>query len=149
MVLEFKRIISAGVLAMSLMACERPAPEVGIRDAITDIEQAISARDNAGVREHLTDDFQGGPGDAAGSLDKRGAQRMLAGYFLRYKNIGVVVTAITVEPLAHDPEQAWSEATVVLTGTEGLIPETGRAYSVRGLWQYRDGAWRLAQLGWE
>lgn len=149
MISEFKRIIGAGVLAMSLMACERPAPESGIREAIAGIEQALSARDNAGVREHLADDFQGGPGDAANALDKRSVQRTLAGYFLRYQNIGVVVTAISVEPLAHDPDQAWSEATVLLTGAEGLIPETGRAYSVRGLWQYRDGAWQLAQLSWE
>jgi len=146
---EFKRGAGVALLALMLMACERPAPETGIREAIAGIEQALGARDNAGVREHLTDDFQGGPGDAASSLDQRSVQRMLAGYFLRYKNIGVVVTAISVEPLAHDPEQAWSEATVLLTGTEGVVPERGQAYSVRGLWQFRDGEWRLAQLSWE
>jgi len=145
----FKRFMSAGVLAMMLAACNRPEPEVGIREAIASIEQALGARDNAGVREHLTKDFRGGPAEAANSLDQREAQRMLAGYFLRYRNIGVVVTAISVEPLPHDTDQAWSNATVLLTGAEGLIPETGRAYSVRGLWQFRDGGWRLAQLSWE
>lgn len=144
-----KRMLAVVLVALLTTACERPAPETGIREAIAGIEQALGARDNAGVRAHLTDDFRGGPTEAANSLDPREAQRMLAGYFLRYRNIGVVVTAISVELLPHDPDQAWSKATVLLTGAEGLIPETGRAYSVRGLWQYRDGAWRLAQLGWE
>jgi len=145
----WQRSVSLVGVVWVIVACSHPAPEDGIREAVEQIETALAEHDNAGIREHLTADFLGGPEADAHRLDRRGVQRLLAAYFLRYKNIGVVVTAIQVKPLAHDPNQAWSEATVVLTGAEGVIPDTGRAYSVRGLWQYSDGVWELARLTWE
>lgn len=136
------------LLCLALQACTRPGPEAAIREAIGQIEQALSARDNAGVRALLAADFQGGPEDDPASLDAPGAQRLLAGYFLRYRHIGVLVTGVSVTPIAHDPSQAWSEATVTLAGAQGLLPESGRILKVRGLWRDVDGDWLLLRLTW-
>lgn len=140
---------AAALLCLWLAACSAPPPETAIRAAVDRIDAALSEHDNSAVRAELAESFRGGPADEAGQLDKAGVQRLLAGYFLRYRNIHVVISGLTVEPLAHDPSQAWSDAKVVLAGAEGLIPETGRVYSVRGLWQLRDDQWQLVQLRWE
>jgi len=137
------------LLAVLCMACARTPPEAAIRAEIAAIETALAEHDNRAVRAHLAPGFQGGPADAPSQLDHSGVQRLLAGYFLRYPNIGVVVTGLTITPLAHDPTQAWSEASVLLTGAEGLIPDTGRIYTVRGLWRQAEGDWQLAELSWE
>ena len=130
-------------------ACAKTPPEEAVRAEISAIENALAEHDNRGVRAHLAPGFQGGPADTPAQLDHGGVQRLLAGYFLRYPNIGMVVTGLTVTPLAHDPTQAWSEASVLLTGADGLIPDAGRIYKVRGLWLKADGDWRLQQLSWE
>jgi len=137
------------LMAVFCVACARTPPEEAIHEAVAAIQTALAEHDNRGVRAHLATGFQGGPADAPTQLDPGGVQRLLAGYFLRYPNIGVVVTGLTVTPLAHDPTQAWSEASVLLTGAEGLIPDTGRIYTVRGLWRQAEGDWQLAELSWE
>jgi hypothetical protein len=146
----------AGLLAAVVMAgglwlsgCARTPPEAAIGEAVEAIDTALDAQDNAGVRRWLAEDFRGGPAGTADPLDKAGVQRLLAGYFLRYRHIGVVVSGLTVTPLAHDDTQAWSEAKVLLTGAEGLIPDTGRLYTVRGLWQRDGDDWALRELTWE
>ncbi len=143
------RFLLCTMCLLVLAACAPTPPEAGIRAAVDDIAHALDAHDNAAVRAYLTDTFQGGPAAEPGQLDKAGVRRLLAGYFLRYRNIGVVISGLTITPLAHDPTQAWSDATVLLTGAEGLVPETGRLYKVRGLWTQSDGDWRLVQLTWE
>jgi len=137
------------LLVALCLACSKTPPEEAVRARIAAIETALAERDNSGVRSNLAPGFQGGPADAPAQFDQPGVQRLLAGYFLRYPNIRLVVTGLKVTPLAHDPSQAWSEAAVLLTGAEGLIPDTGRIYTVRGLWQQTDGDWRLVQLTWE
>ncbi|QID19216.1 hypothetical protein G3580_17280 [Nitrogeniibacter mangrovi] len=137
------------VLLFFCAACTRTPPEEAIRAEVAAIQSALAEHDNGGVRARLAADFQGGSSEAPTRLDPAGVRRLLAGYFLRYPHIGVVVTGLTVTPLAHDPTQAWSEASVLLTGAEGLIPETGRIYHVRGLWRQTEGDWRLVRLTWE
>ncbi|MBT0963703.1 hypothetical protein [Denitromonas iodatirespirans] len=141
--------LAAILLSLALAACSRTPPEQAIREAVGRIEQGIAAHQNAAVRAELAEAFRGGPADDPGRLDKAGVQRLLAGYFLRYKHIGVVVTGVTVEPLAHADDQAWSDASVLLTGADGLIPEAGRHYRVRGLWVREGSDWRLRELHWE
>lgn len=146
---RFVRICLVLVTCAVLAACEKTSPEQAIGEAIERIERGLAAHQNAAVRAELADAFRGGPGTDPGQLDKAGVQRLLAAYFLRYKNIGVVVTGVTVEPLSHTPDQAWSRASAVLTGADGLIPEAGRIYQLRGLWVREDGQWRLRELQWE
>ncbi|HPR06084.1 MAG TPA: hypothetical protein PK620_11585 [Denitromonas sp.] len=136
-------------LLTALVACQKTSPEQTIGEAIARIEQGIASHQNADVRAELADAFRGGPNTEPGQLDKTGVQRLLAAYFLRYKNIRVGVTGVSVEPLSHTPDQAWSTASVVLTGAEGLIPETGRIYQLRGLWVREGGDWQLRELQWE
>ena len=136
------------VLAALLSACEKPAPEAAVREAISRIEAGIAARNNADVRAELAASFSGGPAAAPNELDMAGAQRLMAATFLRYRNIGVVVTAVRIEPLAASPDQMWSSATVLLPGAAGLVPEAGRLHEVEGVWLREEGAWRLRQLTW-
>lgn len=146
---RFVRFCVVLVACTVLAACEKTSPEQAIGEAIERIERGIATHQNAAVRAELADAFRGGPGADPAQLDKAGVQRLLAAYFLRYKNIGVVVAGVTVEPLSHTPDQAWSNASVVLTGADGLIPEAGRIYQVRGLWVRQGGDWQLRELQWE
>ncbi|MCZ4306266.1 hypothetical protein O4G98_16135 [Zoogloeaceae bacterium G21618-S1] len=134
---------------IALAACQKTSPEQAIGEAIGRIEQGIASHQNADVRAELAEAFRGGPNTDPGQLDKTGVQRLLAAYFLRYKNIHVVITGVSVEPLSHTPDQAWSDASVLLTGADGLIPEAGRHYRVRGLWVREGSDWRLRELHWE
>lgn len=128
-------------LAM-LAACARTTPEARLRGTLAELEHAVDARDAAGIRGLLAEDFVGPEG-----LDKAGAVRLAQGMFLRYRDVGVHTGPFDVQVQG---DHATVRCDAVLTGgAGGLLPDTGQAYTVTTGWRLDGGDWRLVAMEWK
>ena len=135
--------------SLLLTACAEPVgPESQIRANIMAMETALAERSNGDFMEHLSASFSGGKSGQEG-IDREGAQKMLALYFLRYRNIEVLVSQVDVEIDLYQPALARATASVALAGGQRLIPNSAGLYSVESQWQEFDGDWKLTHLRWE
>lgn len=130
------------ILVLLLSGCSAPPAEEGIRAALSDMTKAIEARQAGPVIRRLNDDFslhQGG-----GEMDREQTRRLLAGTLLRYPDIGLTLTAISVLPDGSRPDRAEAIFSVLATGGSGaLLPETGQLYRIESQWQLQGDDWRV------
>lgn len=142
------RIFTAVTLALLLAACSSPSdPEAEIRANIEAMQAALAERDNSGFTEHLTETFAGGR-DGRLEKDKADVRRMLTGYFLRYRNIHIVVTDLDIDIREIDPQRAYMTGAVAVAGANQRLPESGGLYAVEGEWHNFDGSWKLRSFSW-
>ncbi len=78
--------------------------------------------------------------------DRKALQRMLQGFFFRYKDISVLVShsAISIQAI-----RAEAVSQVVISGGQGIIPDNARHYQVTSCWKKISGEWLLNCLEWE
>lgn len=132
------------VLALAWVAagCQRESAEEALRGDIASLQAAIESRDAGEMAEFLAEDFVGNDG-----LDRAGARRLAAVYFMRNASIGVTPGPLDVE---LQGDHATVRTTVVLTGGSGrILPDTGRIRDVTTGWRREDGDWRMTSLRWE
>ena len=135
------------ILLPLLFACsDSTLPDEAIRENIKEIEEAIYSQDNAGVREHLSEFFVGGPQGNV-TMDKEKVRTLLAGYFFRYKHIRIVISQMEIE-VDEFSGRADMHMQVGLVGAESLLPDSGGIYHVRGVWESEGGDWKLIRLEW-
>lgn len=133
------------LLAFVLLAtgCTRPAPEQAVRAQLQALQAAIDARDAGAVEALLAEDFAGNEG-----LDRRGAKRLAAGLFLRYRGVGATLGPVEVE-LRGDADAVARFNMLATGGSGGLLPERGQVYAVETGWRRVDGEWRLRSARWQ
>ena len=138
------------ILAATLIsACSEPSDtEAEIRATIAQMQAALEERDNSGFREHLAASFLGGQGGQR-NMDREAARRLLAAYFIRYRNIDVVITSLDIDPDPHEPALASMRGSAALSGGSTALPENARLYRFEGQWRYLKGRWQLIQFSWE
>lgn len=145
-----KPAIATGIvlLIVLLAGCsQRAGPEQAVRESIVTLETALAERSPGDVLDTLADSFLGGRSGQL-DMDKDGAKKTLAVYFLRYHRIRVVVTQVEVEVDPYEPALARATANVALAGGESLIPNSAGFYQVESHWQEIDGAWQITRLQW-
>ncbi|WP_417473255.1 nuclear transport factor 2 family protein [Luteimonas mephitis] len=131
------------VLAMLALAtgCRRESAEQALRQEVAAFQAAIESRDAGGMAAFLAADFVGNDG-----LDRDGARRLAALYFMRNARIGITSGPLDIQ---LQDDHATVRTTVVLTGgSGGLLPETGRAHAVTSGWRRERGQWRMTSLSW-
>lgn len=143
------RLLAPIMAVLLLAACQEPVgPEALIRANIMSMEEALAERSNSAFMDKLAASFSGGRANEE-NLDRDAAQKLLAVYFLRYRNIEVLVSQVDVEIDLYEPNLASSTARVALAGGERLLPDSAGLYLVQGQWQNFDGQWKLTRLTWE
>ncbi len=133
--------VLTALFSLSLAGCTRTPPEQALREAMSELQAAIEARDAASVHELLADDFIGPDG-----LDREGARRLAQGMFLRYR--GVDATIGPLEIVLQDEHAQVTFDALVTGGSGGLLPESGQAYDVETGWRMEGGEWRLVNALW-
>jgi hypothetical protein len=86
---------------------------------------------------------------AQDELDREWARKTMALVFLRYQNVKVIAVSrsSSLDPAAGRIGR--TEAQVLVTGAQGLIPERVSPYAVQMEW-WRDGDdWKLRDLRWQ
>ena len=147
----FYRVIRVMTMTLSIIlchACTKSAPEDIIKKNINAIQTAIEDKNNSGVRQHISRQFNAS-GAGGIRLTDANLRQYLAGIFIRYNNIRLLISNTEVRIEEFDPYRAESRTNVTVTSAEGLIPDTARIYQVRGSWVQEDGEWKLIQISWQ
>lgn len=137
------------ILSLLISGCSHPPSEEALRNKISAIQTGISERNNGDVMQHVSELFIGQPEEAKSSsfkLDRKSLRKTLTGYFLRYKQLEVVVTNMNVQ--VHDGVEATVSGNAVLLGMKNLIPEDGRIYKFESTWVVEDDEWKVIELKW-
>lgn len=134
----------AGGLLLLTAGCSQDDPHARLVAAAKALQAAIEARHTGDVMDLLDEHFQG-----SANLDHAGTRRLLTATFLRYQNIRVIAMSSShhIDPQA--PSLGRSEAQVLVTGAQGLVPERAEPYGVKLEWRLVGGDWKLSDLRWE
>ncbi len=139
-----RRAALVGLSAALLAACGKGDPQARLEAAAKALQAAIEARHTGDVMDLLDEHFQG-----SGNLDRDGTRRLLTATFLRYQNIQVMAMSSRHRVDPQTPTLGVSEAQVLVTGAQGLVPERAEPYKVRLEWRLVGGDWKLADLRWD
>lgn len=129
---------------LGLGGCAKDDPQASLEAAVQQLQDNLEARNRSAVNGQLHARFQ-----AQGALDAAWANQTMALVFLRHAQVKVIapVRSSRVDPaLSH---VGFTEAQVLLTGAEGLIPDRLAPYVVDMEWRREDGDWKLLDLRWQ
>jgi len=113
--------------------------------AVKNLQTALEKKDADAVLALLHPEFSGQ--DA--SNDREWAKQTMKLMFLRYKNIRIVVLSQDSRIGDRTADIGATDASVTLTGAEGLIPDSAQHYQVKLEWRWIDKQYKLFRLHWE
>lgn len=127
-----------------LAACSQPLTvEQQVITVIRDMEASIEAGKRRDFMEHVSEDFTG-----QGAIDNRDQLNAMILYqFGRHKKIQAQFLPIRVTPTMTGEAEAFFR--VLLTGGDGLLPDSGQMYSMVTRWREDDGDWMLVSARWK
>lgn len=131
-------------LVLLLGACGKPDPQAALEASVQQLKDRLEAKDRKAVLEMLGPHFR-----AQDGLDADWASKTMALMFLRYANVKVI--AVSSDSRIDPPGSplAITEAQVVVTGAQGLIPERVSPYAVQLRWNLEGSDWKLRGVRWE
>lgn len=122
------------LLATTLAACAGDTPEQRLRDTIAAMAEAVEAKDPGGFIEHVSDDFDGDHGQ----FDRRSLRAFLTAQMMRKQSLGVTLGPLDVKVQG---DRATVRVDAIVTGGEGLIPDSGEHLDIESGWKLVDGEW--------
>jgi ketosteroid isomerase-like protein len=125
-----------------LIACSRTDPEKALRNAVTEMEAAVKAKDAAKFASYLADDFARA---GSGGMNKQEARRTIAAVLLTNPN---VYMNVTIKDVAITGETATVKLVVVAGGGQGIIPERAQSWDFTTKWRYESGKWFVYSADW-
>ncbi len=127
---------------LMLSGCaEQKSDEAMIQAQIEILQNAIETHDRGQFMDVIDTQYR----DQLNN-DRQSLQRMLMGFFFRYRDISVYVSAtqISMQQIRAD-----AQSQVVVTGGKHLIPESARHYQVHSCWKKVSDEWLLSCLEWQ
>jgi len=139
-----RRVLALGAVAALPIACGRDDPQAALDAAAQQLQDHLEAKDAAAVLALLDAQFR-----AQDELDREWARRTMALLFLRHAKVSVVTLARTsrIDPNAR--HVGFTEAQVLLSGAQDLIPERVAPYTVTLQWRHDGSRWKLFALAWQ
>ena len=128
-----------------LSACGRNDPPlVSLEKAVQQLQDNLEAKKTSAVLEQLDIAFR-----AQRELDRDWAKRTMTLMFLQHQNLRIVAVSRSSRIDAQTPTTGLTDAQVLLTGAQGLVPDQAAPYSVKLQWRLVGKEWKLAKLEWE
>ena len=127
-----------------LAGCSKDTPEAALEKTVSQLQENLQEKRRSAVLEQLHPQFS-----AEQQYDRNWAKRTMTLLFLRHKHVQVTALAkrSQIDPVYRD--KGHTRAEVMLTGAEGLLPDSARHFRVDLEWWLEDGEWLLARLDWE
>jgi len=131
-------------LVFGLSACGQADPQAQLEAAVQKLQDNLEAKDTSAVIDQLDDSFQ-----AQDGLDREWARKTMTLMFLRYASVKVIAVTrkSSIDPTAA--QSGLTQAQVLVTGAQGLIPERAAPYDVRLEWRRVSDEWKLTRITWE
>lgn len=141
-----RRLFMGAALALlvALGGCGRDDPLAELEASVRQLQDSLEAKSGGDVAAQLHPGFQ-----AQDQYDGDWARRTMTGMFLRHRNIGVTALRQQSRLDPHARDMAYTDATVVLSGAENLIPDQAAQYQVHIEWRRDGDLWKLHRLNWK
>ncbi|MEZ5701713.1 MAG: hypothetical protein R3E42_06715 [Burkholderiaceae bacterium] len=117
---------------------------MALEAAVQELQDRLEAKDSGAVLAMLDPLFR-----AQDEYDAEWARKTMALVFLRYASVKIIVVSSNSNIDPPGSAIGVTEAQVVLTGAQGLIPERVSPYSVQLRWKLEGSDWKLYDLRWE
>ncbi len=131
--------------ALALLGCGQPDdPQAALDATVQRLQDALEAKDADAVLDLLDAKFR-----AQDELDREWARKTMALMFLRYQQVQVIAVTRSSRVDAAGGQTGRTEAQVLVTGAQGLIPERAAPYAVQLEWWREGGDWKLRDLRWQ
>lgn len=127
-----------------LVGCAKDDPQASLEAAVQQLQDHIEARKTGAVMDMLHTRFR-----AQAELDREWAQRTMTLLFMRYPNVKVVAVTRRSQVDPATPLSGQTEAQVLLSGAQGLIPERVAPYAITLRWRREGDDWKLLDLEWQ
>lgn len=128
-------------LTVGLTACSKDDPQVSLEAAVQQLQDQIEARDTGAVMDLLDAKFR-----AQDEYDADWARKTMTLMFLRYAQVKVIAVSRNSRIDPPGSPIGLTEAQVVVTGAQGLIPERVTPYAVTLEWRLEGTDWKLRDL---
>ncbi len=136
--------LCASTTLLGLAGCARDDPQASLEVAVQQLQDHIEAKKTSAVMDMLHPRFR-----AQAELDREWARNTMTLLFLRYPNVRVVAVTRRSEVDPATPLAGRTEAQVVLSGAQGLIPERVAPYAINLRWRRESDEWKLLDLEWQ
>ncbi len=144
--MSLTRRSAAMALGMSILlaGCAKDDPQASLEAAVQQLQDHIEAKKTSAVMDVLHTRFR-----AQAELDREWAQKTMTLLFLRFPQVKVVVVSRRSQVDPSTPLTGQTEAQVLLTGAQGLIPERVAPYAITMRWRREGDDWKLLDLEWQ
>jgi hypothetical protein len=132
------------LVPLLLAGCGKTNPQAALEAAVQKLQDNLEARKTGDVMDQLHANFQAGEG-----MDREWAKRTMTLMFMRYANIKIIAVTRNSRIDAGSSQVGHTEAQVLVTGAQGLIPERAEPYAVKLQWRLDGSDWKLIELHWE
>ena len=136
--------LCASTTLLVLAGCARDDPQASLEAAVQQLQDHIEAKKTSAVMDMLHPRFR-----AQAELDREWARNTMTLLFLRYPNVRVVAVTRRSEVDPATPLAGRTEAQVVLSGAQGLIPDRVAPYAITLRWRRESDEWKLLDLEWQ
>ena len=147
--MKHRSILTSWLLALALIlsACGKANSQAQLEAAVQKLQNNLEAKDTSAVVDQLDAGFQAQ--DGLDRQDREWARKTMTLMFLRYASVKVIAVTrkSSIDPTA--PQSGLTQAQVLVTGAQGLIPERAAPYEVRLEWRYVSDDWKLNRITWE
>ncbi len=133
------------LLPLWLAGCGKTDPQAALDAAVQQLQDNLEARKTSDVMDQLHPNFQAG-GDG---MNRDWAQRTMTLMFMRYTNIKIVAITRYNRIDTGSSQVGHTQAQVLVTGAQGLIPERAEPYAIELQWRLDGSQWKLIELRWE
>ena len=126
-----------------LGACSEPLTlEQQIIATMRNMEAHVEARERRAFMAYVAADFNGQDGE----FNRDQLNGLLLYYLRRYKQVNAQLLPVKVESRGENIAEASFQ--VLLTGGEGVLPQSGQLVDVNSSWKRMDGEWMLQSARW-
>ncbi|MCH8542554.1 MAG: nuclear transport factor 2 family protein [Alcanivorax sp.] len=145
--MKHTRFTALLLCALVLAGCSKTPPEEAIEAAIREMAEAVSERRASPVNARLSDDFVLEQYGGQSVMDRSDTRRMMAGLLLRYQDIRVVITNVSVTPDTQRDDLAQASFNALVTGGHGgLLPAQGQLFRVSTDWRLDGSDWQVTRV---
>ncbi len=142
-------IVLLSSAASWLPACGKPDdPQASLEAAVQRLQDALEAKDAGAVLDMLDPRFRA-QSDTSEGMDREWARKTMTLMFLRYAQVKVIAVTRNSRVDEAGGQTGRTEAQVLVTGAQGLIPERAAPYRVELQWWREGDDWLLRDLRWE
>ena len=139
-----RQYLALALAFVAVSGCSRSEdPQASLEAAVQALQDNLEAKKTSAVMDLLDSQFQ-----AQQELDRDWAKRTMTLMFLQHANVKVVALTRNSHIDPNAPHAGYTDAQVVLTGAQNIVPDAAAPYAVRLQW-LRDGKqWKLRTLDW-